>query len=349
MQSIHLNNSAPAAARAHAGGVHVSIMSVLGGNISVNTTDHKLMATNYLIRGDYTAVASFPGMGLMQLLEKHARLVTHVRGRCGKKPMAGINMNRYVLLQRERFAQARRRLEKMSGYDIARRVDAFEAAPRTNWLTSSSRLSALADRSFEELDTSRYAAGQPAIVNAQGGNIAADPRTPPAPGAPLEAPAASAVVLARPAGESGNSAALRQQIDSSANWFYWVAGLSLVNTVIAALGSKWSFIVGLGIPQLLISEAAQMRLTPDAPALLIATLWGVSFAITAFFAACGWFASRPSIAAFIAGAVLFALDSAIFVLATDWIGVAFHALVLYFFWKGIVAAREYKRLDAAGR
>lgn len=347
MQSIHLKDSAPAAARGHAGGVHVSIMSVLGGNITVNSTDHKLMATNYLIRGDYTAVASFPGIGLLQLLEKHARLVTHVRARSGKKPMAGLNMNRYVLLQRERFAQARKRIERMSGYEIARRVDAFEAAPRTNWLTSSSRLSALTDRPFEELDASKYAAGQATIMNTQGETV------PPVGGS---APAVTTVAFAS-SGEAALSAELtqssekserqselRQQIDSSASWFYWVAGLSLVNTVIAALGSKWSFIIGLGIPQLLTRIAAEMRVASDSPAMLIATMWSVSFAVTAFFAACGWFAGRPSVASFVAGTVLFALDTVIFVLGADWIGVAFHALVLYMFWKGIMAAREYKKI-----
>ncbi|MEP7156441.1 MAG: hypothetical protein ABI905_11755 [Betaproteobacteria bacterium] len=354
MQTIHMNDSAPSAARAHAGGVHLSIMSVLGGNISVNTTDHKLMATNYLIRGDYTAVASFPGVGLLQLLEKHARLVTHVRARSGKKPMAGLNMNRYVLLQRERFEQARKRITRMSGYEIARRVDAFEAAPRTNWLTSSSRLSALVDRPFEELDTGKYTTGQAPILNAEGAAVSAfDPATPAAAAAVVSvvfnnggATPATAMMSADAEAVEANerSSVLMTQIGSSANWFYWVAALSLVNTVVAILGSKWSFIIGLGLPQLLISEATRMRLAADPPALLIATLWGVSFAMTAFFAACGWFAGRPSIVAFIAGAALFALDSIIFLIAGDWIGVAFHAVVLYMFWKGITATREYKEV-----
>ena len=60
----------------------------------------------------------------------------------------------------------------------------------------------------------------------------------------------------------------------------------------------------------------------------------------------GWLAQRPSIAAFLFGIALFALDTVIFVLARDWIGVAFHGLALYFLWKGFTAAREMKRLVA---
>lgn len=31
-----------------------------------------------------------------------------------------------------------------------------------------------------------------------------------------------------------------------ARWFYWVAGVSLVNTVVALAGQHWRLIIGLG-------------------------------------------------------------------------------------------------------
>jgi hypothetical protein len=145
------------------GGLHVSITSSLGGNISASTSDHKLIATNYLLRGDYSAMATFPGMGILQLLDKHAKLLSHLRDRSGKEPMFGLNMNRYLLLQRERFSQVRKRLKAMNGYQIAAQIDAFEAAPRTNWATSSAILAALPDRPFTELEKSD-AALVPTIV-----------------------------------------------------------------------------------------------------------------------------------------------------------------------------------------
>ena len=63
----------------------------------------------------------------------------------------------------------------------------------------------------------------------------------------------------------------------------------------------------------------------------------------AFFIACGWLARYPSFAAFVAGTVVFAIDSLLFLLAGDWIGVAFHGLVLYFFWKGIRLTRQLRK------
>jgi hypothetical protein len=344
------------------GGVHFSISSLLGGAITAGTTDHKVGASNYLIRGSNSAVASYPGMGLLPLLEKHARLVARLVERSGKRPTSGLDMNRAVLLQRERFAQARARIEAMSGYEIARQIDAFEAEPRSNWATSSARLAKLADRPLSALDSSEYAQGRATILNLDGtpyrGNTApkdtnagvvstsgADGVTVMA-GASDSAATEQAAREATPAAmmaEDPRAEELRRQIDSGASWFYWIAGLSLVNAVIAAAGSNWSFIIGLGIPQLLTGVARGLP-GDAASTVIIAILWIVSFAIAGFFAACGWFAKRPSVVAFTAGMVLFALDTLIFVVAEDWIGVGFHALALYFFWKGLSAAREYKKL-----
>ena len=37
---------------------------------------------------------------------------------------------------------------------------------------------------------------------------------------------------------------------SGANWFFWIAGLSLVNSLIILFSGEWSFIVGLGATQI---------------------------------------------------------------------------------------------------
>ena len=44
---------------------------------------------------------------------------------------------------------------------------------------------------------------------------------------------------------------LRAQMQSGARWFYWIAGLSLINSIAAVSGSNWSFLAGLGITQLI--------------------------------------------------------------------------------------------------
>src|SRR2546422_8687548 len=40
-----------------------------------------------------------------------------------------------------------------------------------------------------------------------------------------------------------------QLVRSGANWFIWIAGLSLVNSVLFVTGSHWSFFLGLAATQ----------------------------------------------------------------------------------------------------
>ena len=51
---------------------------------------------------------------------------------------------------------------------------------------------------------------------------------------------------------------LAQRVKSSANWFYWIAGLSVVNSIVVHTGSSWSFIAGLGITQLIDAVGAKL-------------------------------------------------------------------------------------------
>ena len=41
------------------------------------------------------------------------------------------------------------------------------------------------------------------------------------------------------------------QLKNGANWFYWIAGLSLVNSAIFAFGGHVSFIAGLAYTQII--------------------------------------------------------------------------------------------------
>src|SRR5262245_21597914 len=47
--------------------------------------------------------------------------------------------------------------------------------------------------------------------------------------------------------DQGEMFALTQQFNSSSSWFFWIAGLSVINSVIAVFGGNWRFIFGLGI------------------------------------------------------------------------------------------------------
>lgn len=337
----HMRPLMPSASetRHHLNGVHFSIASIVGGKIRVVTTDHNATATNFLIRGDHDVVACYPGMSMLALLGKHEQLLGSLRQRTGKSPTTGLTMERYILMQREGFRQARERLQKKSGYEIAKQIDEFEENPLKKWAPPSIRLAALPEGTLEYLDTGSSADGQPAVMDAP-------------------APALAASLLSAAADRNSNEMqedhtsdvaaygaqadALRERAASGANWFYWIAGLSLVNIVTGTLGSDWGFAIGLGISQVLSGIANELRGAGTSFG-TVGLLYSASLAVAAFFAACGWFSRRPSIITYAVGMTVFAADSLIFLLAADWIGVAFHVLALFFLWSGFSAARQLRK------
>jgi hypothetical protein len=125
----------------------------------------------------------------------------------------------------------------------------------------------------------------------------------------------------------------------SALWFYWIAALSVINAAAAIAGEHRRFIVGLGITQVFTGIAARVG-RGWTPVLIIDLLVIGSFVVL------GTLALRGKLWAFGAGFAVYALDGLIFFLARDWVGLAFHVLVLFFIFKGIEAARRLKALRA---
>jgi hypothetical protein len=125
-------------------------------------------------------------------------------------------------------------------------------------------------------------------------------------------------------------AKLRPTIISGAHWFWWIAGMSLVNTIMIHSGSEMSFIIGLGftlVADAMFKEMPAIAFAIDACALLV-------------FFGFGWFAKRGHFWAFVTGAVLYTLDAGIYVLFQDWMATALHGLGLYYIIRGAIALRE---------
>ena len=73
------------------------------------------------------------------------------------------------------------------------------------------------------------------------------------------------------------------RLRSGARWFYWVAGLSLVNTAAAFAGGHVHFMVGLGITQVVDAVAHRAGAAATLPALVI----DVMIAVHAWRSDCG--------------------------------------------------------------
>jgi len=136
---------------------------------------------------------------------------------------------------------------------------------------------------------------------------------------------------------------LEERTKSGAHWFYWIAALSLITSIIALMGSSWGFIVSLGVTRVVDAIAAQVAHETGSAVKVIAFVFDL-IAI-AIFAGLGYFASKRHTWAFVVGMVLYLLDSVILIVVGDWLGIAFHAFVLWSVFGGYKACTQLVALD----
>ncbi len=131
----------------------------------------------------------------------------------------------------------------------------------------------------------------------------------------------------------------RMAIDSSANWFYWIAALSVINSFITMSGSHWNFIFGLTFTKVVDALATQYKVTGLAAVLCIVlnALAILTFAIL------GYLARRCNMWAFIVGLVLCVMDALLILLAFNILALAFHAYLIFQIVLGIQALRRHQK------
>jgi hypothetical protein len=133
---------------------------------------------------------------------------------------------------------------------------------------------------------------------------------------------------------------LEKQLKGGGSWFYWIAGLSLVNSVMALSGSGTRFVLGLGITQIFDELAQGMGSGAGLAVAVVLDL--LTAAVLVFF---GVFANKRHAWSFIVGMALYAFDGLIYLIAQKWLGVGFHAFVLFCLFRGFKACRELNKLS----
>ena len=136
---------------------------------------------------------------------------------------------------------------------------------------------------------------------------------------------------------------LMQTFNSSSSWFFWIAALSMINSIIAVSGGNWRFSFGLGITGVADALSFQSGATAQAISFVFSLMMAGLFVIF------GLLAKKFFHWAFIAGMAVYALDGLLMFRGPDLLGLAFHALVLYLLFRGLSASKklnEMKRRQA---
>lgn len=138
---------------------------------------------------------------------------------------------------------------------------------------------------------------------------------------------------------------LEQRHRSGSGWFYWIAGLSMINTVAHLAGSTWQFLAGLGLTT--FAEFVALEAGKDGSPLgnvLKAVAFGFALVMAGFFIFCGVMARKGRGWAYALGMAVYAVDALVMALFQDWLGLAFHAWALFQLWQGWGACKALRDL-----
>lgn len=132
-----------------------------------------------------------------------------------------------------------------------------------------------------------------------------------------------------------NRLRIENQLKAGANWFFWIAGLSIINSVALFLGSQWGFIIGLGITRFIDAIGLMIAEEVGGIGKIIALVLDVI--VAGGFVLFGVFARKEYKWAFIIGMILYGLDGLLFLLVRDLLSMGFHVFALFCIYGGFKA------------
>jgi hypothetical protein len=128
-------------------------------------------------------------------------------------------------------------------------------------------------------------------------------------------------------------------LKGSASWFLMIAGLSILNSVLAMSGTHIRFIFGLGATQIVDTLAHQA----GSPGYVLdLVINGIIAGVLVLF----WnFARQGQKWAWYLGMALYVVDAVLLLLFKDYLAIAFHAYALYRMSSGLKLLPILERLD----
>jgi len=138
-------------------------------------------------------------------------------------------------------------------------------------------------------------------------------------------------------GEIATIEEYQTKVNKSAGWFFFIAGLSIVNTVLVHTEQSLSFVIGLTITQFIdgfgigIADAVDNEaITPWLPYLFSA----ISICVSLTFVLFGWFGRKCMRGAYLFGIILYLMDSLLLVLYPTFMSVIFHIIAVIALFQG---------------
>lgn len=135
---------------------------------------------------------------------------------------------------------------------------------------------------------------------------------------------------------------LEARAKSGAAWFFWIAALSAINSIISIAGGDRVFIFGLGVTQVVDAFAAvfEEELGLGRGSWLGIAALGLSLLVAGLIALIGYLARKGNQIVFLLGIGLYLMDGLLVGFFQDWLALLFHIVVLIYLVMGFRAVRK---------
>jgi hypothetical protein len=136
-----------------------------------------------------------------------------------------------------------------------------------------------------------------------------------------------------------------QRGKNGAGWFYWIAALSLINSLMVLSGSDTSFALGLGTT--LISDGLAVAFAKEEGASQAILVGAAVFdaVVLGLVVLCGWLSQKRVLPIFALGMGLYLLDGLLCLLLGSMVCIAIHGFALWCMWSGFMAFRQLNALE----
>jgi len=140
-------------------------------------------------------------------------------------------------------------------------------------------------------------------------------------------------------------ATLQRRVKNGANNFYWIAALSIINSFVYIFGGGITFVVGLGLTQIVDGLASGVASgAPGAATLIRAIGIVINVGIAAVIAFFGFMAGKNHRWAFVVGMLLYGLDTVLTLVFKDYLGFLFHVFFLFLLYGGLTALGKLRKV-----
>jgi len=134
---------------------------------------------------------------------------------------------------------------------------------------------------------------------------------------------------------------------SGSRWFFWIAGLSMLNSIVFRMEGSITLLGSLGVTQII--DIMSRIYVEEGILENVNMVSGFSILVIFFFSALyvffGLLTRKKKQWAFFVGTILYVIDALILVLIQDYINAAFHGYILFSLFRGLKAIQDLRNVN----